>query len=150
MSGTSCPKCGSPKQRKSKQCAACRGYGRKRHLRTDGYVRVYVPGHPMANADGYAQEHRYLLFEAGVVIPAGWHAHHLNGDKSDNRLENLAVLRAAAHTLEHLRAIGTVTNQFGTWPLLTDAERTEKNRARCREYQRLRKGYYDRHPEQAA
>lgn len=121
-------------------------YGRKRHIRPDGYVRVWVPGHPIANSDGYAQEHRYLLYEAGVTVPKGWHVHHLNEDKADNRLDNLVVMKAATHTLTHLLASGVV-NQYGRFPVMTPAERKEKNRLRCCEAARIRSGYYDRHPD---
>jgi len=82
-----------------------------------GYVRVWRPDHPMANADGYALEHRVVLYDAGVVIPKGSHVHHLNGDKADNRRENLTVLAASEHHRHHAAELGTVTNQYGTFPL---------------------------------
>jgi hypothetical protein len=117
MSHDACPKCGGRKRRKNNQCAICRGYGRKRHLMPSGYIRVYVPGHPMAKRDGYALEHRYVMHEAGVHIPDGHHVHHLNGVKADNRLTNLAVVPASEHHRHHVREAGYVVNQFGTWPL---------------------------------
>jgi hypothetical protein len=58
---------------------------------------VWVPGHPVANSDGYALEHRYVLHEAGVELPQGRHVHHLNEDKTDNRIENLVVLTPLEH-----------------------------------------------------
>jgi len=73
----------------------------------------------MAQKDGYALEHRYVLYEAGVAIPPGHHVHHLNGVKSDNRPENLAVIPEGIHHSQHLHDAGVVTNQFGTWPLRT-------------------------------
>ena len=116
-----CPKCGGRKRTKNTQCADCRGYGRKRHVMPSGYVRVYVPGHPAANADGYALEHRYVLHEAGVLIPPGWHAHHLDGDKTNNALDNLAVMRDSAHIRLHVREAGFVENQYGVWPVRNTA-----------------------------
>jgi hypothetical protein len=68
----------------------------------------------MANKDGYALEHRYVLYEAGVAIPPGHHVHHLNGDKSDNRVENLAVVPESIHHQMHVGE--TVINQFGVFP----------------------------------
>jgi hypothetical protein len=87
MSHDACPKCGGRKRTKNRQCASCRGYGRGRHIMPSGYVRVWCPGHPIANADGYALEHRRVLHDAGVDVPAGHHVHHLNEDKTDNRIE---------------------------------------------------------------
>lgn len=123
-------------------------YGRKRHLMPSGYVRVWVPGHPTAKRDGYALEHRYVMHEASIDIPPGAHVHHRNGDRADNRLENLEVLSPRAHTRHHAAENGVI-NQFGHWPLLSEEERRERrleatrrwrrrNRAHLREYKRRR------------
>jgi hypothetical protein len=37
-------------------------------------------------------EHRRIWAERHGPIPKGWVVHHLNGQKGDNRLENLAAL----------------------------------------------------------
>jgi len=61
-----------------------------------GYVRVWVdvPGK-------YEFEHRLVWENAHGPIPKGWQTHHLNGDKSDNRLENLMCLPNSAHQKLH-------------------------------------------------
>jgi len=74
-----------------------------RHLMANGYIRVWSPGHPTAAKDGYALEHRLVLHEAGVLLPSGHHVHHLNGNKTDNRAENLAVLSVGEHGAAHRR-----------------------------------------------
>lgn len=109
--------CGREKRTKSRRCAECRGYGRKRHVTPGGYVRVYVPGHPVANADGYALEHRYVMHEAGFDLPSGIHVHHVNGDRQDNRLENLQVKAESDHHRDHVRDAASVENQFGVFAL---------------------------------
>ena len=45
--------------------------------------------------------HRYVWEQEVGQIPKGCHIHHLNGDKSDNRIENLAILTASGHQRLH-------------------------------------------------
>jgi len=108
--------CGLPRKRSS-SAATCRWCVKpKRRINSVGYVDLWRPGHPLARKDGYLLEHRLVLHEAGVEIPKGAHVHHRNGDKTDNRIENLAVLSPRQHTNEHI-PIGTlVTNQYGRFP----------------------------------
>ena len=67
-----------------------------------GYVLVKRPGHPDADCRGYVYEHR-LVAAATLARPLlpGEHVHHLNGDRLDNRPENLAVLSQAEHGVAH-------------------------------------------------
>lgn len=71
----------------------------------------------MANKDGTALEHRVVAYDAGWVVPDGYHVHHKNGVKHDNRLENLEVIASPDHARMHLREAGVVVNQYGTFPL---------------------------------
>ena len=66
-----------------------------------GYVMLRVGiGHPLANSKGYAYEHRAVWCSAGRRKPrSGEVVHHINGDRSDNRLENLAILQAGDHSI---------------------------------------------------
>ena len=88
-----------------------------RTLNASGYVRVWAPGHPMANSDNYVLEHRMVVHDAGIDVPPGHHVHHINGDKADNRLENLEVLSESERHRLHIAETGTVVNQFGEWDL---------------------------------
>lgn len=96
-----------------------------RTITSSGYVRLYRPEHPLADKKGAIREHRYVLYEAGVAIPPGHVVHHINGDKTDNRLENLKVMSAQEHALLHARQRGLVT--------------PEERRRRNREYMRARR-----------
>lgn len=67
-----------------------------------GYRQVLMPEHPRADKSGYVMEH-ILVWEkeTGFSVPSGCCIHHLNGDKADNRIENLCLMSFGAHTILH-------------------------------------------------
>jgi len=65
------------------------------HVMEDGRVLVYCPGHPEAKHCGgaYALRYRLVAIEMlGRQLRDGEVVHHINGDPSDDRPENLEVL----------------------------------------------------------
>jgi hypothetical protein len=122
-----CQACGVLIGNASKRCRFC-GHGEGRPK--DGYRRVYVPGHPMAGSDGYAREHRWLMYEMAIPVPDGHHVHHRNGIKDDNYLSNLEVIEEAEHHRLHVRAAGVISNQFGTFPVIHDPDEKRQHRNR--------------------
>ena len=71
--------------------------GTKRH-NTKGYVEVKRSDHPRANPRGWVAEHLLVWEEINKQsLPEGWHIHHLNGIRDDNRQENLSALPAKEH-----------------------------------------------------
>ena len=62
--------------------------------REDGYKGSSINGRSEL-------EHRRVWRKAFGEIPKGFHIHHKNGDKKDNRLENLELISASEHTKLH-------------------------------------------------
>ena len=61
-----------------------------------------MPNHPSANGEGYIYLHRHI-FEQHLdrYLKSNELIHHKNGDKQDNRLENLELTDRASHMKTH-------------------------------------------------
>ncbi len=78
------------------RCALChrsfRAAKQREHRNKDGYVRVYVPGDPHAQSDGWALEHRVVMATVlGRPLLPEETVHHVNGDRTCNTADNLEV-----------------------------------------------------------
>lgn len=67
-----------------------------------GYVMEYHPDHPRADKKGYVFAH-IVAYEkhVGTRVPDGYVVHHINGLKSDNSPQNLAMITREEHTILH-------------------------------------------------
>jgi len=62
-----------------------------------GYRLVRVPGKTVA-----VREHRHIMEKIlGRKLREDEHIHHINGQKEDNRIENLVVLKKIEHHRQH-------------------------------------------------
>ena len=79
-----------------------------RSVASSGYVLIRVGvDHHLADKRGYAYEHRLVAEEKiGRRLVSGEQVHHINGNKQDNRAENLEVTASLAHHRVHHRTPG--------------------------------------------
>lgn len=74
----------------------------KRH--NGGYEQAYCPDHPNAHADGYVMFHTVLMERhIGRYLNKDEVVHHINGNRSDNRIENLMLMNKKEHMSMHMK-----------------------------------------------
>jgi hypothetical protein len=68
--------------------------------RSQGYIEIYSPYHPYRNTRNTVLKHRLVMEEyIKRFLTVDEIVHHINGDKNDNRIENLELFSSQS---EHI------------------------------------------------
>lgn len=86
-----------------------------RYRTSDRYIRVLLPEHPHADVNGYVLAHRVIAESAlGRPLKRNEVIHHINGDKLDNRHENLLICTMKYHqSFHHKMSLLYMQEHFG-------------------------------------
>lgn len=92
-----CPACGNLKDKRANTCRPCKPPKKSTwRVHSSGYVRKSVNGQ-------YVYQHRIVMEEyLGRSLETHEHVHHINHNKSDNRIENLEIIDSVLHGQKHL------------------------------------------------
>lgn len=69
---------------------------KQKELDPKRYIVLYRPNHPNSSGDGLIAEHRLIMSEhLGRPLYEDENVHHINGNRHDNRIENLELWSSA-------------------------------------------------------
>jgi len=86
----------------------------KLRLTKDGYQRMYAAKHPYADGRKEMHVHDMVMeLHIGRRLSPTECVHHLNGNKLDNRLENLELMTHSLHSSVHMKELSATRPRIG-------------------------------------
>lgn len=74
----------------------------KPYVTKEGYIQVYKPNSPMARDNGYVAKHRLIASKMlRRPLSSDEIVHHIDGNKQNNRRNNLQVMTPSEHWRVH-------------------------------------------------
>jgi hypothetical protein len=73
------------------------------YINDSGYKIIHKPGYPSVDKKNRIREHIYVMEQhLGHLLPKGSVVHHINGVRTDNRIENLVLCESkSSHRILH-------------------------------------------------
>ena len=92
-----------PNENRNQQGNKNNNYKGGRIIDSFGYIQIECKGHPRATKKGnYVKEHILVMEKhLGRYLTKYERVHHINGNKSDNRIENLKLMTHGEHSSFH-------------------------------------------------
>lgn len=92
----------SPPQIKINEVTSAEKRGNGFHYDNNGYKYIKIPNHPNANNKGNVFEHRLIVESMlGRYLENEEEVHHIDGDRLNNRVDNVTSLRSEEHKWWH-------------------------------------------------
>ena len=81
-------------------------------IRNDGYVLIHSPSHPHA-INGYILEHRLVMEKSlGRYLKSNEHIHHIDGNRSNNSINNLLLVKGSRGHIALFNSIHPVCREL--------------------------------------